>query len=359
MKRLRVLHLDSGAEWRGGQRQALLLALGLRDRGHEPFLIGVPGSPLVERARGSGLAVATIKMRADWDVRAARKIRARMRAWAPDIVHAHDARSHALAMIALLGRREVPLIVTRRVPFTPKSSRIKYGERVSQFIAISNAVKSAMVGGGIDPARVDVVHSGIALPSGPIDPRDWRAELGWPRESVVCGLVGAMTAEKGIDLLETIARSLPPEARDQTRLVLIGAGSAGPRRIGGLEAHAAGFVTLVESAIGGLDVLWHPSRAEGLGTSVLDAMALGVPPIAFAVGGLPEIVENEVSGLLVPPGDPIAFAAAAARLVSDAGLRRRLGEGARDCVRAFDAARMTAGTEAVYYRVLSGRDISA
>lgn len=352
MKRLRVLHLDAGASWRGGQRQALLLALGLRDRGHEPFLIGVPGSPLVTRARAAGLAVAVIPMRADWDIRAARKIRARIRAWRADVVHAHDARSHALAMVALLGNRDIPLVVTRRVPFTPRSARVKYGDRVARFIAISRAVRDAMVAGGIDSSRIDIVHSGISLPDHPVDPRDWRAELGWPSSTVICGVVGAMTAEKGIDMLEGVARALPSNLRERSRLVLLGGRARGAIDIGGIAAFSAGFVDEIEAAVAGLDVLWHPSRAEGLGTAVLDAMALGVPPVAFAVGGLTEVIVNEESGLLVPAGDIAAFAGAAGHLIADPALRRRLGNAARTRARAFDATEMTQGTEAVYYRVL-------
>ena len=177
MNRQRVLHLDSGHTWRGGQRQVLLLAMGLRNRGHEPLLIGVPDSPLVKRAQAEGLAVATIPMIADWDLQAARRIRSRIKAWQPDVVHAHDARSHALALIALLGSK-TPFIVTRRVIFPPKSIGLKYGERVTKFIAISNAVRDAMVSRGIAPSRIEVVLSGISLPSGDVVPRDWRAELG-------------------------------------------------------------------------------------------------------------------------------------------------------------------------------------
>lgn len=354
MKRLRILHLDSGASWRGGQRQVLLLALGLRDLGHEPFLIGSPRSPLVEKARGAGLAVAAIPMAADWDVRAARRIRARMRAWGVDLVHAHDARSHALAMIALIGRNEMPLVVTRRVPFLPRSVRIKYGPRVSRFIAISNAVKNAMVEGGIDPSRITVVHSGVESRSGKVEPRDWRHELGWGPETIVCGIVGAMTAEKGIDLLQSIGGSMRPAIRKKVRVVLIGGAAAPVSEAGGLTVHSAGFISDIDPAIQGLDVLWHPSRAEGLGTSVIDAMSLGIPPVAFAIGGLPEVIEHEASGLLVPPGDTTAFAAAASRLVDDPSLRARLGEGAMRRAKTFDAAEMTKGTEAVYNGVLSG-----
>jgi glycosyltransferase involved in cell wall biosynthesis len=352
VNQLRIVHVDSGRSWRGGQRQAFLLALGLRDRGHEPFLIASPDSPLASRARAAGLAVATIAMRGDWDLHAARRIRARIKAWRADIVHAHDARSHALAMLALLGRSEIPLVVTRRVPFTPRSARLKYGERVARFIAISEAVKAAMVEGGIDPLRIDMVHSGITLPQGAVAPRDWRHELGWPPDSVVCGIVGAMTAEKGLDVLDSAMQRLPKESRDRVRIVLLGGTATGSHNIGGCPAFRAGFVEDIGPAMAGLDILLHPSRAEGLGTSVLDAMALGKPPIAFATGGLPEVIEDGLSGLLVPPFDTSRFASALATLIRDADLRHRLGQGAKERAKSFDAREMTKVTELVYNRVL-------
>ena len=354
MKRLRILHLDSGATWRGGQRQVFLLALGLREQGHEQFLIGSPGSPLVEKARAAGLAVAAIPMAADWDVRAARRIRARMRAWNIDLVHAHDARSHALAMIALLGRTRMPLIVTRRVAFTPRSARLKYGPRVTRFIAISNAVRDAMAEGGVDPSRISVVHSGIAARAQPLSPRDWRRELEWPQDSVVAGIVGAMTREKGLDQLGEISQHLDASARDALRIVLLGGEKTIDSRVAGLQVHPAGFVEAIDEAIAGLDLLVHPSRSEGLGTSIIDAMSLGVPPVAFAVGGIPEVIEHEKSGILVAPGDVGTFAGWISRLTADSGLRHSLGEAAIARAKTFDASRMTKETEAVYQEVLSG-----
>ncbi len=270
------------------------------------------------------------------------------------MVHAHDARSHALAMIALVGRREIPLIVSRRVPFQPKAVRLKYGERVTRFIAISNAVKNAMMAAGIDPDRISVVHSGVAPRIKPVTPRDWRGELGWSAETVVCGVVGAMTAEKGIDSLAAIGRALPAHVRDRTRLILIGGAKAESSSLGGIITHSPGFIDDVDPAVVGLDILWHPSKAEGLGTAVIDAMALGVPPIAFSVGGIPEVIEDGVSGRLVPPGDNETFATSAASLIEDADLRARLAAGAKLRAKTFDAAEMTKQTEAVYHEVLSG-----
>lgn len=352
MKPLRVLHLDSGATWRGGQRQVLLLMLGLRERGHEPFLIGVPDSPLVKRARDAGLAVGAFPMHSDLDVRAARRIRARMRTWAVDMVHSHDARTHALAMIALIAEKATPLVVTRRVPFPPKSVRLKYGERVSRFIAISGAVRDAMVAGGVDRGRITVVHSGIAARSAEVPPRDWRSELQWPSGTVVCGVVGAMTHEKGVDQLDAIGSQLSPAARSKAGIVLIGSDDA-RFAAGGTRIHSAGFVTEIDSAIAGLDVLLHPSRAEGLGTSVIDAMSLGIPPIAFRVGGIGEVIETDVSGLLIPPGDTNAFARATSMLIENPDTRARLAKGALARSQTFLAGGMTKGTEEVYYQVLT------
>ena len=347
---LRVLHLDSGREWRGGQRQVYLLARGQREAGQEPLVVAAPESPLIRRLRSSGIAAAAVRMRGDWDLAAARRVRALLRTWNADLVHAHDARAHAVAVTALVGRRSLPLVVTRRVPFVPRG-RVKYGTRVARFIAISNAVRDALVKGGVDASRIDVVYSGVPRPL--IEyPRDWRAECRWPADAVVCGVVGAMTAEKGVSLLAEIAERLSPAARDRARLVLLGGQAAGAQAIGGIAAFRAGFVDEVHAAMAGLDLLWHPSSAEGLGTAVIDAMALGVPPIAFGVGGLPELIEHEQSGLLVPPGDVAAFAAGVERLVLNASFRRRLGAAGPDRAAEFGVDRMVLGAQQVYDRVL-------
>lgn len=291
-------------------------------------------------------------MIADWDLQAARRIRSRMKAWRPDIVHAHDARSHALALLALLGSK-TPLIVTRRVIFPPKSIGLKYGERVTRFIAISSAVRDAMVSRGIAPGRISVVHSGVNLPAGDVTPRDWRSELGWPQDSIILGIIGAMTPEKGLDSLEPIINALPADVRKRVRIVLLGGSKRGSATIAGVEAHFAGFVDAIEAATSGLDLLIHPARSEGLGTSVIDAMALGIPPVAFAIGGLPEVIVPG-TGFLVPQGDAAAFAQKIALLAGDEALRESTGAAASERARQFGSERMTEETEAVYQSVLNG-----
>ncbi|MDP9201039.1 MAG: glycosyltransferase family 4 protein [Gemmatimonadota bacterium] len=346
----RILHVDSGRSWRGGQRQVFLLAAGLRDLGYRTLVVAPTGSPLVRRAERAGLPTYRLTLRSEWDIGSARELRAVAGEWQADVVHAHDARSHSIARLALLGKRKTRLVVTRRVVFPPKQVRLKYRHGIDAFIAISNAVKASMVGAGVSSDLIEVVYSGLPGPQVK-RPRNWRRERGWPPSSVVCGIVGAMTREKGLDLVDDIARRLPGEVFRRTRLVLLGGKGKGGTTVAGVEGFDAGFVEEVHDAMAGLDVLWHPARSEGLGTSVIDAMALGIPPIAFAVGGLPEVIEDGKSGLLVPAGDVQRFIRAAAELVTNDALRVRLGEGARLRAREFNANRMIERTAEVYHKV--------
>ena len=349
----RVLHIDSGRSWRGGQRQVLLLATGLRDLGYRTLVVAPTGSPLIRLAEHAGLPTYRLTLRGEWDIRSARELRAVAREWDAGIVHAHDARSHSIARFALLGKRKTRLVVTRRVAFPPKQVLLKYRRGVDAFIAISQAVKAVMVKAGVPANLIEVVYSGVPAPQVK-RPRNWRRERGWPPTSVICGIVGAMTQEKGLDMVGGIARRLPGELFRRTRLVLLGGKGKGGTTISGVEGFDAGFVEEIHDAMSGLDVLWHPARSEGLGTSVIDAMALGVPPIAFAVGGLPEVIEDGKSGLLVAPADIPGFVRAASALISDDGLRAMLGEGAKRRAREFDSKRMIERTAEVYNRVIAG-----
>jgi len=340
------LHLDSGREWRGGQRQVYLLARGQRELGHEPLVIAAPEAPLIHRLRSDGIAAAEVRMRGDWDIAAASRVRAVLRTWNGDLIHAHDAHAHAIALAALIGRGSVPLIVSRRVVFVPHG-RLKYGQRVSRFIAVSGAVRDALMTGGVDGSRIDLVYDGVPRPR-VARRRDWRAECGWPEDSVVCGIVGAMSAEKGVALLSEIGDRLQEPSRDRIRLVLLGGKRECSQSIGGLTAFCAGFVEEIHDAMAGLDVLLHPSSAEGLGTAVIAALALGVPPVAFRVGGLPEVIEDQRCGLLVPAGDVAAFAAAIDRLVWDEDLRRVLAAAGPARAARFSVERMVRGTQGAY-----------
>lgn len=357
---MRAVHLDAGREWRGGQRQALLLARGLAERGVESVVAAPAGSPLSERASAAGLRVLPFSPAGDLDVRSAWRLAPRLRGGSADtVLHAHDARSHAVALFvkgALRPAGGPRLVVTRRS--MPRRagffSRLKHRSGVDRYIAISGAVRDGLVALGVSAQRIRVVPSGVE-PVAAVEAVDWRRRLGLHAGVRLVGSVGALSGEKGyLDLVAALAE-LPPEVH----VVIVGDGPEGDpmrRRAAALgveeRLHLPGRMEHVREASAGFDVYAQPSRREGLGSAAVEALALGLPVVTSDAGGLAEVVEPEVSGLQVPAGEPGALAAAVRRLLEDEPLRARLCAGALERARAFSAEAMVAGTLAVYREVL-------
>jgi glycosyltransferase involved in cell wall biosynthesis len=350
-----VLHADAGREWRGGQRQTLLLARGMAARGLDVAVASPDGSPLADRGAAAGLRVLRFGPRGDLDLGSAARLSRHALAHRARIVHAHDARSHAAARLAGALGRPWRLVVTRRTAFRARRdpfTRLKYGWGVDRYIAISGSVRDGLLAAGAPEDRVRIVPDGVEAAGGDVAAVDWRVRLGLPAASTLVGSLGALSPEKGHAILIDALAAMDDGG---VHAVLMGTGPeaerlralAAERGVAG-RVHLAGQVADPLAAIAGLDVFVQPSLAEGFGSAVLDAMGMGRPIIAAAAGGLAEVVEPESSGLLVPAGDAAALAAAMARLLADDPLRRRLVEGGRRRAEAFSVDAMVAGTLAVY-----------
>jgi glycosyltransferase involved in cell wall biosynthesis len=357
---LRVLHVDSGREWRGGQAQVAYLLSGLAGRGYRQGLAAPPASPLLERARGLGVEAFPTALRGDADLGAFLALRSTMKSFAPDIVHAHSAGAHGVSMAAARSAGIRRTVVTRRLdlpvgrsPF----SRAKYRHGVARYIAISRRVRDSLVEGGVEPGRIRVVYSGVPVAGVPRsdDPAARaaaRARLGVSAGALTCGLVGAFTSQKGQDVaIAALART----ERKDLRLVLVGDGADRSS----LERQAAdagvadrvlfaGFRDDVPHLWPAFDFVAAPSRHEGLGTSVLEAMAAGQAVVATRVAEFDDMLDEGRAGLLVPSEDPAALARALDRLAGDAALRATLGGAARERVGRYAVEGMVTGTDSVY-----------
>jgi L-malate glycosyltransferase len=367
-ERLKTLHINTERTWRGGEAQTLNLVRGLVRAGHAADLVCQPGSPLAERAAAQGITVLPLRMRGEADLVAAWRIRRALARSGHDLVHAHTSHAHALAVLAALGRA-TKVIVSRRVDFSILRraslglSRLKYRYGFDRIIAVSNAIKDVLVHDGVRPELITTVHSGVdparfpEAGAGAPFPADLPVRPG----DVLVVNTAHLTPHKGqIHLVRAFAevRRAAPAAR----LLIVGQGelhgelAAEIERLGlGDRAFLTGFRADIGSILAHTTVFAMPSVEEGLGTAVLDAFLFGLPVVASRAGGIPEMVEDGRNGLLVPPADPPALAAAIVRLLADAPLRATLGQAARDTVRSsFTDEHMIRGTIAVYADVLAG-----
>ena len=357
-----ALHVDTQRAWRGGQRQVLLTVLGMRERGDRAVLVAHPEGELAKRA-SEGHDLIRLAPRTEVDLHAAWKLSRIVKQLRPDIIHAHDPHGVAAAALALsfMTAGKYPgLIASRRVAFHLKRntfSRWKYSQ-VDCFAAASNAIRVTLIQDGIDEDRIVTIYEGIEAGRVQLEPAaNIHAEFWLPTHAPIVGAVAALTHEKGhkhfIDAAALVIRDVP-----DARFVILGEGELRPtleRQVKELrlEKHVLlpGFRADVLSFIKSFDVFVMSSLAEGLGTSLLDAMALSKPAVATDTGGIPEVVSHGETGLLVPPRDHRAMAAAIVELLRDQQRRERMGAAGFERVnRVFSADVMVEKTLALYAR---------
>jgi glycosyltransferase involved in cell wall biosynthesis len=357
------LHIDTARTWRGGQNQVLLTVLGLRALGHRTMLVAHAGGELRQRAK-EGLELIPLAPRAELDLSAAWRLSRLIKQLRPDVVHAHDPHGVAMAALALSMSTQLakpPLVAQRRVDFRMRGnslSRWKY-RQVDCFICSSEAIRDLLVQDGVPAQRAVTVHEGIDVDRVEhAPPANLHEDLWLPHNAPIVGNVAALVPHKGqkhlIDAAQIVLRAMP-----DARFVIAGEGELRESlerqiREHRLEKHVflTGFRPDVLSVLKAFDIFVMSSTTEGLGTSILDAMAAGKPVVGTRAGGIPEAVVDGETGLLVPPRDPHAMADAIVQLLGDEPRRRRMGAAGRERARAlFSAERMVQETLRVYRRV--------
>lgn len=333
------MHVDTGLTWRGGQRQVLFLHRGLTARGVSSRLLCSAGGELEKRARAAGLPVTGLPMLGEWDVYSALKIAAEARAFGATHLHLHSSHAQALGLLGARWCGTRNLVATRRVDFELRRhglNRWKYGRGIARFVAISQAVRDVLERFGVERERICLVPSGVELGNAAPGAGDaFRRELGLAPDESLVGNVAHLADHKGQRyLLEAVPSVLAVFPR--TRFVIVGEGELE----GELKALAAslslgdrlvftGFRADVPAVLAALDLFVMPSHLEGLGTIVLDALAAGKPVVAARAGGIPDILQDGVEGLLVPPKDPESLSRAIRRVLADRGLAQRLAAAGR------------------------------
>ncbi|MBI5153752.1 glycosyltransferase [Candidatus Poribacteria bacterium] len=364
---MNILHLDTEKGFRGGEQQVLSLMRGLQQRGATQIVVTRPASELGERARAEGYNVRVSPGAQPWDPRALWHVFWLVRSEKIDVVHAHTANAHTLGYLAA---RRAPLVVTRRVDFPigpDRFSRRKYAAAGQHFIAISTRVRDVLIEGGVPAERITIVPSGIdpARFAGGASRAEMRRLWKVEGEGPAIGFIGALVDHKDpLNLVRAAPRIL--SKLPGARIVFVGEGDLRMK----LETKVrelnllgrvlfTGWQQDVGPCLSAFDMFVMPSRLEGLCTSLLDAQAVGLPCVACRTGGIPDIIEDGVNGLLVPAEDQRALAEAVIRLWQDSELRHAFGEaGPLRVHERFTTQRMVEGNVKVYQCVLNPQPVA-
>jgi glycosyltransferase involved in cell wall biosynthesis len=354
----------------GAEVAAERLAIGLRDAGHEVFVVVGARGAVLDRLRQADLRCLYSPMYFTdkwhwWRYRAARNALRRL-LWheRPDIVHSNDLPTHQIISDAARGLG-VPRVCHHRFPFEGACIDWlnKYGaERhlfISQALQRELTANSARLAAG---SRA-VVYDGVPLPTPTeADRRQARARLGLPPDRAIVLFAGQIIERKGVADLLRAWSLVGTEATGRAELVLAGEDLAGGgeyrramERLAaelGCAARFVGFQPDVGAWQLAADVAVVPSWVEPLGLVVLEAMARGVPVIGCAVGGIPELIDPGQTGILIPPRSPEPLAAALRCLLADASLRQQLGaHGRQRCEERFSLAAHVRGVVREYDEV--------
>ncbi|OGL00948.1 MAG: hypothetical protein A3I14_01880 [Candidatus Rokubacteria bacterium RIFCSPLOWO2_02_FULL_73_56] len=374
---IRVLHVITRLTLGGSSENTLATVVGLASAGYAGALaVGLAESEaaVVDDARRRGCRVVDVpalgrEVRPLRDLAALRQLTALMRRERPRIVHTHTSKAGFLGRLAARLAR-VPAVIHQPHGHVfygywgaPRTALYVALERraarwTDRIVTLTERGTAEHLARGIGrPGQYATVPSGVptaALRAAAPPRAAARARLGLAPDAYVVAGLGRLVPVKGFDLLVEALPRLAAEV-PSARVLLVGDGperaalEARARALGvAARLHVTGATPEVAAHLAAADVLAAPSRNEGMGRALVEAMALGLPVVATAVGGIPAVVEDGGCGRLVPPGDADALAAALAGLGRDARLRETLGRAAVVRAEAFSSEVALARMRAVY-----------
>ena len=328
----------------------------------------IEGNPIEAEISSRGVAVENLDARRLFDVGSWRRLSRLVDRLEPDLIHAHLTYS-AIWGAAAGGVRGIPVVASLHVPPSTSGLREMLRQRLmvsalnrwaARVVVVSDALRKEWEErSSLDRSRLRVVHNGIALADQRDDsaPGRLRRELHLGREDLVIVVVSVLREGKGIDvLLHAMNRVI--EEHPECRLVIVGDGPMKPEWMNlGADLRSVvrwtGFRRDVPAILAAADLFVLPTLADAFPTVLLEAFAAGLPVVASDVGGVPEIVDEPLTGLLVPPGDPKPLEEAMIRAIEDREWRVSAGRRARERVeREYAVERWADRLQTLYDEVL-------
>jgi len=356
-----VCHLDEQRGLRGGEQQAAWLVNGLAARGVKNILIGRGNEEFINMHQGrNDLERRALPLRGELDVFSALQLSRLTKDLNVDIVHAHTSHAHGIAALASLFGMSSRIVASRRVDFMPKShllNRWKYN-RADRILCVSEKVRQTLETYGLGPPQTCVVHSAVDLERALMPPVP-RASLGVPDDAPLLFSAGALVDHKDhINLLEAVA--IVRKQVPSVRVCIAGEGKlrgAIETKCEALELQDCvsllGYRADAPGITRSSDVYVSSSWSEGLGTSILEALASGVPVVATEAGGAREMVIPGETGHLVPVRDAEALAQAILSSLQNRDTALQMAKAGQTlAVEKFSVERMVQQTLAAYQELL-------
>ena len=323
---MNVLIVNAGRGWGGIESHSVVLASELAGRGHRVIVACSPGGHVRKNAEAAALPVEDLEVVNSGDLVSVAKLAVIIRRKSIGIVIANSGKEYWPAAVAakLLGRKI--LFVRHQTDRIRKTTRWLINNHVDGVVAVSGAVKNALLSSGIAEGKIEVIHNGVSLrrfdPSH-IDRTEVRDELGISAKDFVIGAVGKLHQGKGV--YELLRAAAGTEGERPVTLLFVGDGPEKEgiirvaRQLGIAERTViTGIRRDVERMYAAMDILVLPSTCdEAFGMVIIEAMAMGRPVIGTRVGGIPELICSGENGLLVPPGDATALADAIKKYLDD------------------------------------------
>jgi glycosyltransferase involved in cell wall biosynthesis len=359
---MKVFHMDRQNSWTGQTNRLFQVVRGLREQGDDVGVIAPPGSQLGIRCCEAGLPVVNFPMRGWRSNISILRLARYLREQKPDILHCHGPRDHLMGFLAGKLASIPHLIRTKHNHTQLKSgalSRYLYN-RCSRVVTVSEFIRRRLMEDGVPPDQVKNIYTAVNLDH--FTPRQKNTnilrELNIAEDRVIIGCLSSLAVRKGIEEILK-AFKIVLQARPELKLTCLLVGKKWQRwsemaEALGIKKHIVftGFRKDVPELLSLFDIYVLPSRDEGLGTSILEAMAMGLPVVVSNVGGIPEAV-NEDAGMVVPPGEPELLAEKIKILLEDPRKRQRLAENARARVEEiFSIPEMINRTRELYKEIL-------
>lgn len=363
---IRVLHIDTERTWRGGEAQVFGLASRLPSDEFQSVIACPRKSALLEKSEAIGLPILPLTGISEFSPRMLGHLVYGIRHFSVDLIHVHTSHGLIVADCARrFFRKQIPIVYSRRTDFHLRTrflnlSRLKYSVCADRILTVSQAIRKVLIQDGLPESRIQTIYSGIDVETfhAGLHRDAVRESLGIGPNVKVVGMVGALVDHKDPMVFLRAATHVCSKMQDVI-FILVGAGrlwdtlqTAHTEMALHEKFRMTGFQQDVRGLLDAFDVFCMTSREEGLCTSILDAMAMRLPVVATRAGGIPEAVEDSVTGHLVQIGDHKAVADRIETLLNNPKDAQRMGNAGRERVESLFDINQTARSTAMVYREL-------